>query len=156
VKAIYYRLGDSAIQTGTSVTIPNTPGIITYTLTFWSEDWAGNVEAPQTVTFTVTSGTGTIRLSWGDSDIYGSPCAGDPDANAAWVVRRGGWSGPVVASGYGGCPNWSGVTDLAVQVGSTAYFVTVDWWNSYDEVDDQTNFPNVLVTTPGQIVLRKY
>lgn len=156
VKATYYRLDSGAVQTGTSVTVPTTGGIHTYTLEFWSEDWAGNVEPPKSASFTVTSGTGTIRLSWSDSDIYGSPCSGDPDANAAWTIRKGSWSGPVVASGYGGCPNWSGVADIAVQAGSTPYFVTVDWWNSYEEFDDQTTFANVLVTTPGQTVVRKY
>jgi len=156
VKATYYRLDNGAVQTGTSVQVPTTGGIHTYTLEFWSEDWAGNVESPKSVSFTVTSGTGTIRLSWGVSDLYGSPCSGDPDANAAWVIRRGSWSGPIVASGFGGCPNWSGVSDIAVQASPTPYFVIVDWWNSDEEYDDQTWFANVLVTTPGQIVVRRY
>jgi hypothetical protein len=156
VKTTYFRLDDGPVQTGTSVTIPATNGIITYTLAFWSEDWAGNIESEKSVSFTVTSGTGTIRLVWGNSDTSGSPCGGDPGANAAWTIRKGSWSGPVVASGFDGCPNWTGVEDIAVQIGPTPYFVKVDWWNSYDEVDDQTVFVNVYVTTPDQVAIRSY
>jgi hypothetical protein len=65
-------------------------------------------------------------------------------------------SGTVVASGSGGCPNWSGVNDVAVPVSATPYFVIIDWWNSYDEYYDQTVFSSVPVTTPGQVVRLSY
>jgi hypothetical protein len=153
VKTTYYQLNDGAIQSGTTVVVPATNGTIEYTLTFWSEDWAGNVEAKQSVSFTVISGGGTIRLVWGYSDMTASPCPGDPEANASWVIRRGSWSGSIVASGSGGCPNWSGVNDVAVPVSSTTpYFVIVDWWESYDGYYDQSWFGNIYVTTPGQLV----
>jgi hypothetical protein len=155
VKTTYFRLDDGPIQTGTSVVIPATSGTVAYTLTFWSEDWAGNIEAEKSVNFTVTSGTGTIRLVWGDSDVSGSPCSGDPGADATWTIGRVG-SGTVVASGSGGCPNWSGVNDVAVPVSATPYFVLIDWWNSYDEYYDQTVFSSVYVTTPGQVVRLSY
>ena len=157
VKTTYYQLNDGAIQSGTSVVVPATNGTIEYTLSFWSEDWAGNVEAKKSVSFTVISGGGTIRLVWANSDVSGSPCPGDPEANASWVIRSGSWSGTIVASGYDGCPNWSGVNDVAVPVSSTTpYFVIVDWWDSYGGYDDQTVFGNVYVTNPGQVVRLSY
>jgi hypothetical protein len=156
VKQTYYRINGGAIQTGTNVGIPPTSGTFPYTLTFWSEDWAGNVETPKNASFTVTSGTGTLRLVWGNSDVSSSPCADDPEANAAWSIRRGSFGGPVVASGYGGCPNWDGFDDATVLAGSTPYFVIVDWYDSYWGVDDQTAFGNVYVTTPGQVVRLGY
>lgn len=156
VKTTYYRLNDGPIQTGTRVAVPATTGTVAYTLTFWSDDWSGNVEPQNTANFTVTSGTGTIRLVWGGSDTSGSPCPGDPEANAAWVVRRDSFWGSVVASGSGSCPGWSGVDDIAVTAGPTQYFVIVDWWDSYGGYDDQTWFGNVTVTTPGQVVRLSY
>ncbi len=156
VKETYYRLDDGPVQTGTRVKVPAANGIIEYTLTFWSEDWSGNVEEPNSVNFTVTSGSGTIRLVWGDSDVSGSPCPGDPEAWASWTVRTGGWWGRVIASGSGACPDWSGVDDIHVQVGSTEYFVIVNWWDSDQGYDDESWFSNVYVTTPGQIVRLSY
>jgi hypothetical protein len=156
VKATYYSLNGGATQVGTTVVIPATPGTVTYTLIFWSEDWSGNVEAQNTVNFTVISGTGTIRLIWGASDTAGSPCPGDPEANAAWTIRRDSWTGPVVSTGYAGCPNWSGVNDVTVPAGSTLYFVTVDWWDSYYGYDEQSAFANITVTTAGDTVKPNY
>jgi hypothetical protein len=106
VKTTYYRLGAGPIQTGTSVVVPATTGTIVYTLAFWSEDWSGNVESENSASFTVTGGTGTIQLVWGNSDSGDSPCPGDPDAEASWIIGKVG-SNTVVASGSGGCPNWS-------------------------------------------------
>jgi hypothetical protein len=156
VKATYYQLNDGAIQSGTTVIVPATNGTIVYTLAFWSEDWAGNVETPTIVNFTVTSGGGIIRLVWGGSDVSGSPCPNDPEANASWAIRRGGMSGTLVGSGSGGCPNWSGVNDVSVAVSTTPYYVIVDWWDSYGQYDDQTVFANIYVTTPGQLVRLSY
>lgn len=157
VKQTYYRINDGPVQLGTRVSIPATSGKFSYSLTFWSEDWSENVENQKKVNFTVTSGTGNIRLVWGDSDQGGSLCSGDPEANASWTIRRGTtWSSPVVARGVGACPNWDGVDDVAVPVGPTAYLVIVDWWDSYWGYDDQTVFTNVKVTTPGQVVRLSY
>ncbi|MEJ2200894.1 MAG: hypothetical protein P8X63_07760, partial [Desulfuromonadaceae bacterium] len=155
VKNTYYSINGGAPQTGTRVEIPAASGTLSYTLTFWSEDWAGNVEAQHSVSFTVTSGNGILRLVWGDSDVNGSPCAGDPEAWADWTVYRGGFSGPVVATGSGSCPNWDGVDDVSVPVGYT-YSVRVNWWDSYYGYDDQTDFPNNAVTTPGQVIRLSY
>ena len=119
-------------------------------------DWSGNVETQNIVSFTVASGTGTIRLAWGDSDVSGSPCPGNPEAGAEWTIRRGSWSGPVVATGSGGCPNWSGVNDYSVLIGPTPYFVTIDWWDSYYWYGELTDFSNVYVTTPGQVTVLRY
>jgi hypothetical protein len=76
------------------------------------------------------------------------------DDSAEWTIRRGGWTGPVVARGSGASPNWDGVDDIAVQASPTPYFVVIDWYWQGEE--DQTSFPNVYVTTPGQIALRRY
>jgi hypothetical protein len=153
VKTTYYRLNDGSIQTGTSVVIPATSGTFAYTLTFWSEDWAGNIETQKNVNFTVISGTGTIRLVWGNSDTNPADLPTGDDS-AAWTVRRGGWTGPVVATGSGASPNWDGVDDITVLVSPTPYFVVIDWeWQG--EVG-QTDFANVYVTTPGQVIRLSY
>lgn len=157
VKTTYYQLNGGAIQGGTKVVIPATSGVVEYTLAFWSEDWSGNVEAQNTVNFTVTSGDGTIRLVWGNSDNSGSPCGGDPEASAEWIVRRDGWNGSIVATGTGSCPDWSGVDDVSVPVTTTtSYFVRVIWWNSEEGFDDETWFANINVTDPGQVVRLSY
>jgi len=54
VKAIYYRLGNGAVQSGSTVVIPTASTTVSYTLAFWAEDWSGNVEAEKQVSFTVT------------------------------------------------------------------------------------------------------
>jgi hypothetical protein len=87
--------------------------------------------------------------------VNGSPCPGDPDAWASWTVGKVG-SGTVVASGVGGCPNWSGVNDVIVPSSPLPYYVIIDWWDSYFEDYAQTRFPSVYVTTPGQVQLLNY
>jgi hypothetical protein len=157
VKTTYYRLNGGAIQTGTSVVIPATSGTVAYTLTFWSEDWSGNIEPQKSVNFTVTiiNGEGTIRLVWGYSDVSGSPCAGDPDADASWSIGLVG-SNKVLKSGSASCPNWSGVNDVVVSVNTKAYWVVIDWWDSEIEDYNQTRYTNVPITTSGQIDIRRY
>jgi hypothetical protein len=154
VKTTYYRLNGGATQTGTSVVIPATPGTIAYTLTFWSEDWAGNVEAQKSVNFTVTSGTGTIRLVWGNSDANPADKPAGEDW-ADWIIRSGSWTGTVVARGSGSAlNNWDGVDDITVSAGSTPYFVEIFW--SWQSEEGGSNFSNVYVTTPGQVVRLSY
>ena len=51
VVATYYRLDAGDVTTGTVV---NSSALGLHTLQFWSADAAGNVEAPTTVTFTIT------------------------------------------------------------------------------------------------------
>jgi hypothetical protein len=157
VKTTFYRLNGGSIQTGTTIFIPATSGTIPYTLTFWSEDWAGNVEAEKSANFIVTSGGGLLTLVWGNSDVSGSPCPSDPDAAASWTIKRG---STTVATGSATCPNWSGVNDVTVPVSATPYSVLVDWWDSGandGEGDwDQTGFPSFLVTTPGQVIRLSY
>jgi hypothetical protein len=153
VKRTYYRLNGGAIQSGTSVVIPASSGTIAFTLTFWSEDWSGNIEAQKSINFTVTSNTTTIRLVWGNSDTNPAHLPTGDDS-AEWTVRRGGWTGPVVATGSGASPNWDGVDDIAVESGPTPYFVVIDWYWQGEE--DQSIFSNVYLTTPGQIVRLSY
>jgi hypothetical protein len=153
VKGTYYSINGGDTQTGTTVIIPPTSGTLTYTLTFWSEDNVGNTESPHTVSFTVTSGGGILRLTWGDSDSNGSPCPSDPDAAANWTIRRG---TSVVATGSGACPGWSGVNDITVPVHPTPYSVIIDWYDSYYEYWDQSAFSNISVTTPGQVIRLEY
>jgi len=157
VKYTYYQLDGGPIQTGTTVSVPTTSGIISHTLTFWSEDWTGNVETKHSVNFTTTNGAVTLRLVWGDSDLSGSPCTGDPEAEAKWTVTRLGAPGtrPItVATGASGCPNWDGVDDVSVQVGYT-YHLSIPWWDSYYGYWDQTD-TNVSATTPGQVIRVSY
>jgi len=156
VKQTYYSINGGAAMAGTNVVIPPTNGTFNYTLTFWSEDWSGNTEAQNTANFSVTSGTSTLRLVWGDSDLNGSPCPGDPEAWGSWTIRKGGWTGPVVATGSGTCPNWDGVDDITVPVGVSPYFVRVDWWDSEEGYSEQSDFANISVANPGEVVRLSY
>ena len=118
--------------------------------------YLGNVEA-QDATPPPLKTRPPLRFPTPPSAFSGSPCAGDPEANAAWIIRRGTtWSSPIVASGSGSCPNWSGVNDVTLPVGPTGYLVIVGWWDSYGGNDDQTVFSNVKVTTPGQVIRLSY
>jgi len=155
VKATYYSLNGGPTQTGTSISIPATSGTVTYTLLFWSEDFSGNVETQNSVTFTVTSGDVTLHLVWFDCDIYpaNAPAAAD---SASWTVRRGGWYGPVVASGSATGAGWSGINDLIVPVSTTPYYVRIDWYWAEGDESDQTDFPNIDVSTPGQTIRLSY
>ena len=151
VKQTYFRLDGGPVQTGTTVSVGANG---THTLTFWSEDWSGNVETQKSVTFTVASGPGTIRLVWGNSDVdAGQRPSGDDWAG--WTIRKGTRWGTVVASGSSDTiPNWNGVNDIAVPVSNTPYFVIVYTWE--DEEDDEIWFQNVYITTPGQVVRLSY
>ncbi|KPK36732.1 MAG: hypothetical protein AMK70_01255 [Nitrospira bacterium SG8_35_1] len=156
VKTTYYKINDGAVQIGTSVVIPATFGTFTYILTYWSEDWSGNIETEHNVNFTVKSGTGTIRLVWWDSNT--NP-AHAPDCDygdwASWTVRRGGWFGPVVASGSGdACQGWDGIDDISVIIGNVGYYIRIDWVSG--DWDDQTDFPNTIVDTPGEVITLHY
>jgi hypothetical protein len=155
VQNTFYTLNGGTAQTGTTINIPATPGVITYTLVFWSVDWSGNIEEKHTVTFTVTSGTGTIRLVWWDCDLYPSQAPTGTD-KANWTVYRDYVLGQVVATGSGASPNWSGINDITVPVGPTVYWVRVNWWNSDEGYYEITDFQNISVTTPGQVVRLSY
>lgn len=159
VKTTHYTLSGGAYngkeKTGTIVWIPATNGTIEYTLRFWSVDWAGNIETVNEVTFTCTGGTGTIRLIWYDCDVNQNHCPSSYDW-ADWSIRIGSFNGPVYRSSGDGGPNWSGVNDIAVAVSPIPYFVRIDWYYDDEDWDDQTDFPNVYVTTPGQIIRLNY
>jgi hypothetical protein len=153
VKNTYFRINGGSTQTGTKVSI-GTNG--TYTLTFWSEDWSGNVETQKSVSFTVASGPGTIRLVWNNCDQYPNQ-APTSDNWAEWVIRKGNRFGTVVAwSDSDDYPNWNGINDFEVPVIGTPYYVIIYTWSWSEEEDDEIWIPNVYVTTPGQIVRLSY
>jgi hypothetical protein len=55
VRATYYTVNGGPRMTGTTVTVPEpVSGATSNALTFWSEDYSGNVETPKTATFTVS------------------------------------------------------------------------------------------------------
>jgi hypothetical protein len=158
VKATYYQLDGGPTQTGTSVFVPRVGSDAQpHTLTFWSEDYSGNVEAPNTVNFTIV-GQGTIRLVWWDADVNPAHAPGSGEW-AEWTIRRGGSTGPIVASGRQDGP-WDGVDDEVVAVSATPYWVYVyyQYWNPdagfYDQ--DSTIFSSVLVDTAGETVRLQY
>ncbi len=155
VKATYYTLNSGPVETGTRISIPQpASGTDSYTLEFWSEDWSGNVEAPNTVSFTVTGGEGTIRLVWGDCDITGDP---PPDgAYAYWYIRRGSSTGTIVHSGSGSMPGWSGVDDIVLPVSGTAYYVDIWWYYPPNGWEDNTVFPDVHISEHGDLVRLSY
>jgi len=153
VKTTFYRLNNGPIQSGTSVLISAPNGGIPYTLVFWSEDWSGNVEAENSVDFTVTSGSGAIQLVWWDCDVYPSQAPANGDS-ANWTIRLGGLNGVLIASGSGGGPGWSGINNISVPVSPTPYYIKVDWDSPYD--GGGSIFPNIYVTTPVQVVRLSY
>lgn len=149
VKNTYFRLNGGPINTGTRVVVPATPGIFAYTLEFWSEDWSGNVEAVRTASFTVRSGTATIRFDWGST-----PPAG------AWmdyyVYRGPGWINLQASGSDGDEVGWDGITDVTVPVRAAAYQWRVDWgYPSLPWGDDQSA-GTVSVTVPGSVVTQPY
>lgn len=143
VKNTYYSINGGSAETGTTIAMPNTVGTFIYTINYWSEDWAGNVEPVNSAAVTVKSGTGTIRLTWN-----GGP---GPDDYASWTVRRGGATGTIVATGSGGPGGgWDGIDDIPVSITPTPYHVTINWeWQGYP---GQTIFNNVVVDDPGEVV----
>jgi len=150
VQNTFYRLNDDPAQTGTTVILPTTPGIITYTLDFWSVDWSGNIETKNSSTFTVTCGTGTIRVVWWDCDTNSSHAPTSSD-HVEWTIRRGGPTGYVVASGSGyGSSGWDGIEDIPVPVSPTPFYVYV-YWEMADDAGDIVA-PNTYVFTPGQVI----
>lgn len=154
VKATYYILDGGATKTGTSISIAKpASGTVTHTLVFWSVDWSGNVESQHSVSFDMTGGTGTIRLVWGSSDT-GSPPG--PGTAMAWTIRRGTPGGTIVSTGSAAYP-WSGVNNVVLPVSNQPYFVTVDWDDPDWYVEwDQTYFPNIYLSTDGQVVRLSY
>ncbi|MFH1217275.1 MAG: hypothetical protein V1706_12305 [Pseudomonadota bacterium] len=158
VKATHYTINGGPAITGNTVIIAALPGENSYTLQFWSEDWAGNVEAPSNpATFKVFGGTVMLKLVWGDSDITGSPCTGDPEADAVWIIRHP--SRGIVAQGSAACADaggWSGVNDVVVPVSITPYSVSIDWYDSWYGWWDQTYFGSVNVRTNGAIIRLPY
>ncbi|MDA3936714.1 MAG: cytochrome c3 family protein [Actinomycetota bacterium] len=149
VKATYYTVDGGPTNTGTFITVPAVTGVVPHTVTYWSEDWSGNVEAPHTANFTITYGTATLRLVWG-----GTPPAG---AWADWYIYTNASWTTLFTSGSDGGAGWTGINDVALPVRATPYYVRVDW--GYDALpwgDDQTNVGPVSLTVPGAIVTEGY
>jgi hypothetical protein len=153
VKATYYTLNGGAIQSGTRVSVPRPPDgtVAEYVLAFRSEDWSGNLEAWKSVSFTVASGNGTIRLVWGNSDVSGPPGGG---AEIDWEVRRDSRSGPIAAFGSAGGEGWSGVVDVVLPVRGGPYFVYILEGESTDYY--QTWFDNIYLKVPDDVVRLSY
>ena len=148
VKTTYFSLDDgTTVQngTGTSVFVPGISGEISYTLLFWSEDWSGNSETPNTANFTVTAGTGIFHFNSGElpTDEYwvdwlvwrGAP-TGDPDYT---ISRVGPCSTP--------CSDY-----LGVPVTGQQYYVRVAWGDPIEPYDEY-DFGYYTVTPDIVIVL---
>ncbi len=155
VKTTYYKLNNGPTQIGKYVQIPATAGTISYTLDFWSEDYAYNVEVENTVSFTVISGGGTLRLVWGDSDAANPaypPAAGD---SASWTIRTGSPTGPVFRTGSA-TYYWNGISTIDLPINNQAYYGRVNWIWQYGEESGSVNFGPFNVTTPGQTFRVQY
>jgi len=143
VAATYYRLDGGAQQTGTTVNVPAPPAgeTETHTLEFWSVDSVGNVEPANTVTFTVSSPTATLRLLWTGFE-------GGHGENVYYELRSA-WNQPIIASGYDGGPSWNGISTIYdVPVRVAPYYVYVYWNDIYDGGEI---FGSVYVLTPGVV-----
>ena len=163
VRSTYYSLDGGPTQVGTTVRVPAVDGAVPHTLSFWSEDWSGNVETATAVSFTIVRQTGTIRLVWGDSDVEGQP-GPEADESASWTVRIGGATGSIVATGTATGEAWTGVNDIVVPVRAAAYHVQVDYeyWeylgyqHGWELISASRSFPSVLVTEAGAVVRLSY
>jgi hypothetical protein len=154
VKNTYYSLNSGPTQTGTTVFVSGPSGTSNYTLAFWSEDWSGNIETQNSVSFTISGGNGTIRLVWGNSDSPNfSPSPGDW---SRWTIWRGGFYKQVISRGSSAPSTWDGVDDIIVPVHSSPYFVRIDWYWAEDDEPGTTTYGNIYITTPGQIAIRRY
>lgn len=155
VKSTFYTIDGGPTQQGTRFTIPQQDGVFEHTITFWSEDWSGNSETPNNAALTITGGTVTLRMVWGDCDVTGNPP--EPTAWADWTIYRGpGSASPVVASGAGAMPGWSGVDDVSIPVSNIPHFARVNWWDSVNGWDDQTDFADIDVSVPGELIRVSY
>ncbi|MDA3935553.1 MAG: hypothetical protein PF636_01625 [Actinomycetota bacterium] len=159
VKATYFQLDGAPTQTGTWVSVPY---VVTdtqpHSLAFWSEDWSGNVETSHTVNFTVTPPMATIRMIWGDCDDPFPSVFPIDGSDASWVIRSGGSTGPIVATGYNGgnYPTWDGIDDEVVPVSATPYWVSIDWWDDDAGVGGTTTFPSVAASSAGWVLKLYY
>ncbi len=155
---VAYRVDGGPELSGGASTAVEVLGEGTHSLEFWAVDNAGNVSAHGADIFVVgtasSGGTGIIRLVWGDADISGyTPLDG---SWAAWTVRSGGSTGPVVASGESSAPGWDGVDDVVVPIQATPYYVHIDWWDEDWQMDGPTIHSNVYVIVPGAITRLQY
>lgn len=100
--------------------------------------------------FSVTGGTATIRLVWGDSDAPGSTTPEN-----AWMYYEIKLGMTMLYSGTrtSDTPGWTGVDDFTVSVSPTPYSIRV-WWDDGTEEDDNTVFR--LIDTPGQLEIYRY
>lgn len=141
VAQTYYRLNGGAQQTGTTVNVPAPPvgGTANHTLEFWSVDSVGNVEPVNTVTFTLSSPTATLRLLW-------TGFVGGNNESVYYEVRNS-TNGQLIASGNDGGPLWNGISTINnVQVQAAPYNVYVYWNDIYDGGEITGS---VYVTAPG-------
>ena len=153
VKKTYYKLNNGPVKTGTSLTV-GSPQSGTNTLLFWSEDWAGNVENQNSVTFTVYSGNGTIRLVW----QYLIDAVGGPQDSSDWTyyqIRVNNSSGQIVKQGTKYGP-WSGITNISVPASPTRYWVYLDYWSGTLGGGDESTFYNVYITYSGDVEVLNY
>jgi hypothetical protein len=162
VKNTYFRYNGGPVQTGTQFAVPLPTGAYPNNiLEFWSDDWSGNTEEPKSVTFATTGGTVTLKLVWWDCDINPNHCPVSGEW-ADWYVWRGGWGYSVsstVAHGSGqASAGWDGIEEITLPVSPDAYFIRTDygWYEDGDFMDDQSDFPNILLKTPGQIKVINY
>jgi len=154
--AVHYRLNGGAEETGPATTVVSVPASGVHTLEYWALDNAGNSTAHTTKTFVVGAGggaNGIIRLVWADADISGyQPAPGDW---AAWTIRGGGPTGPVVASGSASTSaGWTGIDDVVVPpTGLPGYYVYIDWWDAANEYAGPTIYSDVVVPSGGVVRL---
>jgi len=150
VQATYYRLDGGSPQTYTGTfLVPGITGTVDHTLEYWSVDWSGNEETHHVKEFSITAGTATLRLVWGDSDTTGSPCSIDSNSSVEWEINRSGYSSMGGSSCY-----WSGVNDIVVYVNPNPYYVDIFWETTND--GDLEEYPNVYATTPGEVIIIRY
>lgn len=141
VSKTYYTIDGGGMYEGTTIAVSApASGSATHTVEFWSTDLAGNVEARNTRTFTVTAGgTGTIRFLW-----Y--------DAPSDWWFRYyiyDNYNGEkrLVASGY----NTTGVWSAQVPVSPLPYQLEICFKCPDDPEPTWEYNSGVRITTAGAV-----
>ncbi|MDP2233839.1 MAG: hypothetical protein Q8K89_09400, partial [Actinomycetota bacterium] len=140
VRFTRYRLDGGAILTGAVVGVPG-PASATesHTLEYWSEDYAGNIEATKSVSFScLFTGSGTITFMWN---------AESGSVAEYWVWDASGTL--IVNTRSDEIPGWYGFYTATVPVDSRPYFYQVTWYDSYYDSDGVTT-GDALIDSAGK------
>jgi hypothetical protein len=162
VKSTYYelKLNGTLVQegTGTRVTVsPPANGTAEYTLEYWSEDWSGNVEMRQAVSFSMVGGTGTLSFWFG-----GTPA---PGSLLDVTIYRNGWGTQhrIGQWSFGGATPLQEYENVTVPVSDLPYYAYVAYYDAGSDWEDEyfwdgsSGSPKpIYLLVPNEIIVLPY